>query len=112
MGRDRILTPELHRGELWWAEVPGDKLRPVLVITRERFLERLESVLVAPVTSTVREIPTELSLGPEDGMPRPCAASFDNLFTLRRDRFETFIATLRSDRHAELCAAYRFAAGC
>lgn len=106
------MTPELHRGELWWADVPGDKVRPVVVVTRERFLPRLAAVLVAPVTTTVREIPTELPLGPEDGMPRRCAASFDNLFTLRRERFETRIATLGEPRLAELCAAYRFAAGC
>lgn len=106
------LTPELHRGELWWADVPGDKPRPVLVLTRERFIPVLAAVLVAPVTTTVRDIPTELSLGPEDGMPRPCAASFDNVFTLRRERFETRIGTLAEHRQAELCAAYRFAAGC
>ena len=106
------LSPELHRGELWWANVPGDKLRPVLVLTRERFVSRLRSVLVAPVTTTVREIPTELPLGPEDGMPTLCAASFDNLFTLRRERFARFIAMLGEHREAELCAAYRFAAGC
>ncbi len=106
------MTPELHRGELWWADVPGDKVRPVIVLTRERFLSRLEAVLVAPVTTTVRDIPTELPLGPEDGLPERCAASFDNLFTLRRERFEQPIATLAAHRHAELCAAYRFAAGC
>ena len=106
------LSPELHRGELWWANVPGDKRRPVLVLTRERFVSQLSSLLVAPVTTTVREIPTELALGPEDGMPTVCAASFDNVFTLRRERFTSFIAMLGEHRGAELCAAYRFAAGC
>jgi mRNA interferase MazF len=106
------VSPELHRGDVWWADVPGDKVRPVLVVTRERFVERLQAVLVAPVTTTVRGIPTELPLGAEDGMPERCAASFDNLFTLRRERFRELIARVGSHRHEELCAAYRFAAGC
>ena len=106
------MTPELHRGDVWWADVPGDKARPVLVVTRERFVDRLAAVLVAPVTTTVRDIPTELPLGPEDGLPEHCAASFDNMFTLRRERFRRRIANLGPHRHDELCAAYRFAAGC
>lgn len=106
------MTPQLHRGEVWWADVPGDKVRPVLVVTRERFLDRLTAVLVAPVTTTVRSIPTELALAPVDGLPRACAANFDNLFTLRRERFRDRITTLRPGRLTELCAAYRFAAGC
>jgi len=50
---------------VWWADVPGDKRRPVLVLTRQRFIPRLHAVLVAPVTTTVRSIPTEVELGPE-----------------------------------------------
>jgi mRNA interferase MazF len=106
------VTPELHRGDIWWADVPGDTVRPVVVLTRERFVDRLNAVLVAPITTTVRDIPTELPLGTDDGMPRPCAANFDNLFTLRRERFQRFIASLGPHRHEELCTAYRFAAGC
>jgi mRNA interferase MazF len=64
------------------------------------------------VTNSVRGIPTELPLGPDDGLPRPCAANLDNLFTLRRDRFRVYIAALGQHRLGELCAAYRFAAGC
>jgi mRNA interferase MazF len=104
--------PNLHRGDVWWASVPGDKRRPVLVLTRERFVNRLSGVLVAPVTASVRGIPTELLLGPHDGLPRPCAANFDNVFTLDRRRFDRFVASLRAERRKELCAAYRFAAGC
>ncbi|MGH8909195.1 MAG: type II toxin-antitoxin system PemK/MazF family toxin [Egibacteraceae bacterium] len=101
-----------HRGEVWWADVPGDKVRPVLVLTRERFIGRLHSVLVAPVTSTVRGIPTEVALGPDDGLPQPCAANFDNLFTLRRKRLRELIACLGDDHLHQVCQAYRFAAGC
>lgn len=106
------MTPDIHRGEIWWADVPGDKVRPVVVLTRERFIPRLTSLLVAPVTTRVRGIPTEVELDAADGMPRPCAANFDNVFTLSRSRFKTRVASLDQVRLAEVCQAYRFAAGC
>jgi len=104
--------PVPHRAEIWWAEVPGDKVRPVLVLTRERFIVRLHSVLVAPVTSRVRGIPTEVELTEQDGLPRACAANLDNLFTLRRERLRERIALLPAVKMDEVCRAYRFAAGC
>ena len=101
-----------HRGELWWADVPGDKMRPVLVLTRERFIQHLTSVLVAPVTTSVRGIPTEVALGPAEGLPQPCAANFDNIFTLRRDRLRDRIGQLGEVGLERMCDAYRFAAAC
>jgi mRNA interferase MazF len=92
--------------------VPGDKLRPVLVLTREPFIARLHAVLVAPVTSTVRGIPTEVELGPDEGLPQACAVNFDNLFTLRRDHLQERIATLHGEHLEGVRHAYRFAAGC
>lgn len=105
-------TPVPHRGEVWWADVPGDKVRPVLVLTRERFITRLHAVLVAPVTTRVRGIPTEVPLTESDGLPRDCAANFDNLFTLRRERLHERITIVASARLDEICCSYRFAAGC
>lgn len=104
--------PLPHRAEIWWADVPGDKVRPVLVLTRERFIVRLNSVLVAPVTSRVRGIPTEVGLDQEDGLARSCAVNLDNLFTLRRERLRERIASLSDVKVEEMCRAYRFAAGC
>lgn len=101
-----------RRGEIWWADVPGDKVRPVLVLTRERFIPPLNAVLVAPVTSRVRDIPTEVPLSEADGLPQECAANFDNLFTLRRDRLRERIAVLPVGRWPEVCRSYRFAVGC
>lgn len=106
------VTIPAHRGDIWWADVPGDKRRPVLVLTRERFIPRLSALLVAPVTTNVRGIPTEVAMGPADGMPQACAANFDNTFTLARSRFAERITTLPSERLDEVCEAYRFAAGC
>lgn len=104
--------PIPHRGEIWWADVPGDKTRPVLILTRERFIVRLHSILVAPVTTRIRGIPTEVELGVEDGLPRACAANLDNVFTLRRDRLRDSIALLSVERLDSVCRSYRFAAGC
>ena len=102
----------MNRGDIWWADVPGDKVRPVLVLTRQHFTSRLSSLLVAPVTTRVRETPTEVALGPDDGLPRPCAANFDNVFTLHRARFQSLAGRLDAGKLADVCRAYRFAAGC
>lgn len=102
----------MHRGEVWWADVPGDKRRPVLILTRERFVTRLGAVLVAPLTSNVRGIATEVELTAEDGLGERCAANFDNVFTLSKSRFVDRICRLGEERLEQVCAAYRFAAGC
>jgi len=68
-----------RRGEVWWGEIEALGRRPFLVMTRTAAIPVLNSVLAAPVTRTIRNIPTELLLGPGDGMPTECAASFDNL---------------------------------
>ncbi|MGD9703151.1 MAG: hypothetical protein AB7Q42_15885 [Acidimicrobiia bacterium] len=70
---------EPRRGEVWWGEIEGVGRRPSLVMTRTAAIPVLHSVLAAPVARTVRNIPSELRLGPDDGMPTECAASFDNL---------------------------------
>ena len=103
--------PVINRGEVWWADVPGDKVRPVLVLTRQRFTAMLTSLLVAPVTTTVRNIPTEVVLDVDDGLPRRCAANFDNVFTMHRSRFKNRIGRLGDEQLEEVCRAYRFAAG-
>src|SRR5262245_57635929 len=81
--RRAVVTPSPAQGEIWWAEAM-DKRRPVLVVTRSEAVRVLTWVLVAPVTRTVRGIPTEISLGPEQGLPEECVASFDNLQPIRR----------------------------
>ena len=102
----------VHRGDVWWADVPGDKRRPVVVLTRERFITRLNSVIVAPITTNVRCIPTEVALDSTDGLPQVCAANFDNVFTLRRELLVERIAHLPPDKFDLICRACRFAVGC
>ncbi len=104
------MTP--HRGDIWWADIPGDTRRPVLILTRERFIPRLSAILVAPITTRVRAIPTEVLLGEDQGLPRACAANFDNVLTLAKSSLREWISRLDAERLAQACRAYRFAADC
>lgn len=102
----------MSRGEIRWAPVPGAGVRPVLILTRDVGLPLLSRALVAPVTRTVRGIPTELALDESDGMPEPCVASFDNVTALDKETIGALIAVLGPARMAEACRALRFATGC
>jgi len=75
-----------RRGEVWFAEVPGDKRRPVLVLTRDPLGQLLHSVICAPITSTVRGLATEVALGTEAGLLEESVANFDNALLLDRAR--------------------------
>jgi len=99
------------RGEIWWASTAGGD-RPVLVMTRDPVADRINAVVVAACTRTIRDLQSELRLGPADGMPDECVASFDNLYTLRRNAFRTRITTLSPDKLTEACSALDRALGC
>lgn len=102
----------MRRGEVRWYQFPApDKQRPVVILTRDSILEYLSEVTVAPVTSTIRDIPSEVVLTKEDGMPRECAANLDHLQTVSRGKIGSLITTLRPDRMRELRSAVLFALG-
>jgi mRNA interferase MazF len=100
------------RGDVWWLELPEEGRRPVCVLTRDAALPVLRSVLVAMVTRTVRGIPTEVRLGPEDGMPTDCAVSLDNLRTVPRTLLTTRVTALTGVRMNDVCRALAVATGC
>ncbi len=100
-----------RQGEVWWAEAE-DKRRPVLVVTRSEAVPALTWLLVAPVTRTVRGIPTEIKLGPRHGLPDECAASFDNLQPLRRSFLTSRVGRLDADEADEICRGLRALADC
>ena len=98
------------QGEIWWAQTE-DKRRPVLVVTRSEAVGVLAGIVVAPVSRTVRDIPTEMRLGQDEGLAVECAASFDNLQRVRRSA----LAERAGDvglRCEEICAALRALADC
>jgi mRNA interferase MazF len=100
-----------RQGEVWWAEAE-DKRRPVLVVTRNEAISVLSRFIVAPVTRTVRAIPTEVALGAEEGLPVDCAASFDNLQPVNRHSLTERIGALSTARRHDLCAALDALADC
>lgn len=99
------------QGEVWWAEAE-DKRRPVLIVTRNEGIPVLTWLVVAPVTRTVRDIPTEVALGPQEGLPEKCAATFDNLQPIRRSFLTQRVGRLGDARHSELCRALSALADC
>ena len=100
----------MRRGEVRWYSFPRpDKKRPVVILTRDSIIEYLNEVTVAPVTTTVREIPSEVHLGPSDGMPRTCAINCDHLQTVAKSRIGAVITRLGPDRLEELRHAVGFA---
>lgn len=103
---------EPRRGEVWWGEIEDVGRRPFLVMTRSAAIPVLHNVLAAPVTRTIRGIPTELPLSAEDGMPTECAASFDNLRVVPKAYLVDRLTSLSSLRLAEACRALRAAVDC
>ena len=103
---------EPRRGEVWWGEMPDVGRRPFLVLTRSAAIPVLKSVLAAPITRRRRGIPTELALGPDDGLATECAASFDNVRVVSKAHLVERAAELSPLRMIDACRAYRAAADC
>ena len=100
----------MKRGEVrWYRFQHPDKNRPVLILTRDSVMEYLNEVTVAPITSTVRDIPSEAHLSREDGMPKTCAVNCDHLQTVSKSKLGSLITTLSQSKIKEVHAAIRFA---
>ena len=102
----------MNRGDVYWYTFKApDKKRPVLILTRDSAMAVLNSVTVAPITSTIRSIPTEVVLTEDDGLPNTCAAKFDNLQTVPKSNIGDCIARLTARKMKEAGAAVSFALG-
>ena len=100
----------MKHGEIrWYKFVTLDKKRPVLVLTRDSVLEYLGEITVAPITSTVRNIPSEVFLSKMDGMPRDCAVNCDHLQTVSKGKIGSLITSLPSAKMIDVGRAIRFA---
>lgn len=93
----------LGHGDIWWADL--DKIRPIVVLTRRRVASRLTRVLVAPVTTTVRGLATEVALGETEGLRSPCVANLDNVQLVPVDRLLRRAGVVAPDRWPEFCTA-------
>jgi mRNA interferase MazF len=102
----------MRRGEVrWYTFARPDKRRPVLVLTRDPAISFLVEVTVAPITSTIRDIPSEVFLSRADGMPRDCAVNLDHIQTVSQGRIGSVITMLSTQKMAQVRGALLFALG-
>ncbi len=103
----------VERGEIrLYRFGPPDKARPVLILTRGAAVPYLANVTVAPISSTIRGVPSEVVLDTDDGMKGPCAINLHNIVTVAKAGLGRRVAALREDRMREVCGAIAFALRC
>jgi len=89
----------MHKGEVWWANLPSPiGKRPVVLLSRDEAYSVRNAVTVAEVTSTIRNIPVEVNLGTEDGLPKKCVINLDTIITIRKELLTEKIADLAPKR--------------
>jgi len=99
----------MRRGEVWWAELPLPiGRRPVVLLSRDEAYAVRNAVTVAEVTSTIRGIPVEVELGPEDGLPKRCVVNLDTIVTIRKDLLIERLAILREEKIEQINSAIKF----
>lgn len=108
------MAGRLERGEVRLVRFPApDKERPAVILTRSSVLEYLGAVTVAPITSTIRDVPSQVQLNvDDDGMKNPCAVNAHNVVTVRKDRIGRRVGRLTEERMHSVCVAISFALGC
>ena len=100
----------MKRGEIrWYKFTRPDKKRPILILTRDSILEYLGEVTIAPITSTVRNIPSEVFLSRHDGMPRDCAINCDHIQTVAKGKIGTLVSALSPEKMKKVRKAIAFA---
>ena len=103
----------VNRGEIWlYSFNRPNKRRPVVVLTRQEVIPLLHTVMVAPITSTIRGAPSEVVVGIDDGLKRASAINLDHVQTVEKARLRTFVGTLDHDKMSRVCRALALATGC
>jgi mRNA interferase MazF len=101
------------RGEIWWCELPDAGRRPVVVLSRDAAIPRLRRALIAPCTTTIRGIPTEIQLEPaEDSVPRASAVNLDSVENVSVGTLVERLGRLSDERMRQICAALAIATAC
>jgi mRNA interferase MazF len=104
-GRRRV-----KRGEVWWAELPPPVgSRPIVILTRDSVLHSIGAIVVALVTRTICQLPTEVVLGRRQGLPVRCVANLDNVLTVPRHRLKRLMGASDTEKIAELNQAIKAA---
>lgn len=103
----------VKRGDIWmYAFAKPDKRRPVLVISRQSVIPLLRTVMVAPITSTIHGVPSEVRVGTEQGLKHESAVNLDHVQTVDRSRLQKFIGHLSDEIMDDVCVALAAATGC
>ncbi len=107
------MAREVNRGEIWSYRLSSpDKRRPVLVLSRQEVIGLLHTVMVAPVTSTIRGAPSEVLVGIDEGLKHPSAVNLDHVQTVEKNRLTGFVGSVGPRKMSEVCRALAVAAGC
>ncbi len=100
----------MKRGEVWWAELPLPLgRRPVLLLSRDEAYRVRNAITIAEITTRIREIPVEVSLGPEDGLPKNCVVNLDTVATIRKNLLKERICQLKVEKIEQVDRALKFA---
>ena len=107
------MARRVSRGEIWmFAFKRPDKVRPVLVLTRQQVIGLLNTVMVAPITSTIRGAPSEVVVGVEQGLKHTSAVNLDHVQTVAKSDLHQYVGRLSADQMREVCTALGIAVGC
>ncbi|MBD3868535.1 MAG: type II toxin-antitoxin system PemK/MazF family toxin [Acidobacteria bacterium] len=107
------MAGRVSRGEIWMYEFSRpDKRRPVLVLTRQEVIGFLNTVMVAPITSTLRGSPGEVTVGFAEGLKHDSAVNLDHVQTVQQNRLHKYVGSLSGEKMNEVCQALAIAAGC
>ena len=107
------MAGRISRGDIWLYDFKRpDKSRPVLVLTRQEVIDFLNTVMVAPITSTMRGAPGEVTVGVAEGLKHYSAVNLDHVQTVDQSRLSGFIGHLSNENMSEVCRALAVAAGC
>jgi mRNA interferase MazF len=103
----------VNRGEIWmYALKDPDQRRPVVILSRQSAIPFMRTVIVAPITSTIRGIPSEVEVGVEEGLKQPSTIKLDNVQAVDRSQLHTFVGSLSSNKMRAVCRALAIATGC
>ena len=114
-GRSRIVSdgPVPERGELWWCELEAIGRRPVVVLSRNAAIPRLRRTIVAPCTTTIRGLPSEVLLEPsQDPVPLPSAVNLDSIESVAVSVLVERLGRLSDEKLRDICAALDVAVDC
>lgn len=104
---------KVNRGEIWLYRFRGPaKRRPVLILSRQEVISLLHTVMVAPITSTIRGAPSEVLVGVEEGLKHDSAVNLDHIQTVEQSRLQQHLGSVGSEKMSAVCRALNIATGC